>query len=248
MTNFQQQLQQAAISAAKAGDWPQAVELNQQLIDSDSSNLAAYNRLGTALLQLGKTSQAKKIFQQVLDQDRSNLIAKKNLTKIKSKQTSSPTFSNQFIEEPGKTRTTQLRRIANKHALQSLKIGQNCELKPKNRFISVEVDGVYIGSLAEDISFRLSKLIAQGNQYQCLLRSIDLDNCQCTVFLKEVATTLATKGIRSFPALKITPSSLADFEESIPNEPDENIPVVIVHTDDDEDEPEEKLSQVDTND
>ena len=122
--NTQAALRQKAIQNAKNGHWETAIETNKSLIEIDPKDTGAYNRLGVAYLQLGKTRLAKTQFKEVLEIDRNNKIATKQLERMKNKQTISPAFVSQhFIEEPGKTKTVALTRLAGKEALQEIVVG-----------------------------------------------------------------------------------------------------------------------------
>lgn len=207
---------QNAISAAKKQDWESAISYNQALIDDNSQDVGALNRLGVAYSQIGKMKEAKKAFQTVLEIDKSNIIAKKNLQKLENNQTPvKPLFSTQdFIEEPGKTRTVELHRLAGKNVLDALAVGQECELKPKNRYISVESkEGVYIGALPEDISFRLSKLIESGNTYYCCVRSFS--GSHCSVYIKELSRSAQNQYVNSFPVTKTSGAALNDIDDEL---------------------------------
>lgn len=220
-----------AIQAAKTQNWDKAVEYNQNLIADDPKDVGALNRLGIAYLQQKHKNKARDAFQKVLEIDRSNPIAKRNLDRISQNVAFTvPTFNNtQFIEEPGKTKTTALHRLAGKQAFQNITIGTECELKPKNRYISVEANGVYIGALPEDISFRLTKLISTGNTYSCWIRSLDDKNC--SVFLKEASATHENRSIPSFPINRATLNGAGDIDELTLL--DEDIPIEILTTDED---------------
>lgn len=222
-----------AIQAAKNQNWDKAVEYNQAIIEEDDKDIGALNRLGIAYLQQNHKNKARTAFQRVLEIDRSNPIAKRNLDRISQNQTFNlPTFNHtQFIEEPGKTKTTTLHRLAGKQALQSLTIGSECELKPKNRYISVEAQGTYVGALPEDISFRLTKLMSTGNRYACWIRSLDDKNC--SVFLKEAYSAPENRSIPSFPVNRATLNGTTDIDEMTLL--DDDIPIEIVTTDEDED-------------
>jgi tetratricopeptide (TPR) repeat protein len=224
-------LRNLAIKDAKNGDWQQAVEHNLQIIELSPENTNALNRLGIAYVQLGKLNLAKKQFKQVLELDRNNKIATKLLDKLQNNQNCiAPSFSkSHFIEEPGKTKTVSLYRLAGKTVLDNISVGKECELKIKNRFISIEVNGKYIGSLPEDLSFRLTKLMNSGNQYQCLIRSCNQKNCE--VYLKEILRSKKNLGTHSFPPNKMSLSPLSELDEAVVLE--ENIPVEIVDTDTD---------------
>lgn len=227
--NAQTALSQA-IAAAKDQNWSAAIEYNQSILENNSNDVGALNRLGVAYSQLGKSKLAKAAFQQVLDIDKSNPIARKNLDRLKNNQaTAVPTFTKQdFIEEPGKTKTVELHRLAGKNVLDALAIGQECQLKPKNRYISVESNDTYIGSLPEDVSFRLAKLIDTGNVYYCCVRSFS--GTHCSVYIKELSRSKKNQDVNSFPVSRTTMSALNDFDTLLL---DDDIPVEVVDSDTD---------------
>lgn len=234
-------IRRQAIQAAKDGNWQTAIELNQQLLTLQPDDTSALNRIGVAYIQLSDLKKAKEMFHSVLEQDRANTIAKKHLEKLDNNQSvSAPSFIKQhFIEEPGKTKTVELHRMANKQSLENVKVGSVCELKLKNRYISVSVDGTYVGSLPEDISFRLTKLINSGNEYECFIRSCD--GKACTVFLKETKQSPQNAGIQSFPGNKANLMQNGDFDNMHMLQDD--IPMDIVDTDNDM---ERSIDDVDT--
>jgi len=225
-----------AVSAAKKGDWQEAININSQLIAENPKNTAALNRLGMAYLQIKENKKAISVFKTVLDIDKNNQIAKKNLQRIQSKNTHVlPSFSQpHFIEEPGKTRVVELHRLADKGCLNSFATGTPCQLKCKKRYISVEIDGKYIGALPEDISFRLSRLIEKGNQYSCYLHATSKKNC--SIYLKETHRSAKNQDINSFP---INRQNNEGEENNIMLE--DSIPVEIV----DDQEKEEADSEAD---
>lgn len=224
-------LQQQAISAAKSQDWEKAFQANQELLELKPLDVNTLNRLGATYLQLKKPRKAQQTFKQVLDLDRSNKLAQKHLQRIKDKQnTSLPAFSNEsFIEEPGKTKSVELYRLADKNVLKKVSIGQECLLHPKNRYISVCADKIYIGSLPEDLSFRLAKLIKSGNQYSCRIRSCD--GIQCVVHIREVERSTTNRNTASFSNNQINvTTTINEVDESML---EKDIPVEMVHTDTD---------------
>lgn len=224
-------IRRQAIQAAKSGDWQGAIDHNQQLLTQYPEDTNALNRLGIAYVQVKQLAKAKKAFKTSLELDKANNLARKHLEKLQNNQdVGAPAFiKQQFIEEPGKTKTVELHRLANKQALSQLKVGDSCEFKLKNRYISVNVNGTYIGALPEDISFRLAKLIQDGNEYDCFVRSCD--GKSCFVFLKEVKQSPANADILSFPGNKSMISTGSDFDNLHMLEDD--IPIDIVETDTD---------------
>ncbi|MBD3279841.1 MAG: hypothetical protein GF390_04000 [Candidatus Pacebacteria bacterium] len=228
-------LKKQAIKAAKNLDWDTAVEVNQQILAQLENDIGALNRLGVAYLQLKKPSQAKKAFKQVLKQDKSNQLAKKNLAKIKNNQTDNICNFTQghFIQEPGKTRIVKLKRLAGKPVLKKLTIGQKCQLVCKNRYISVETkkNNTYIGSLPEDISCRLAKLIKSGNEYSCCVHSCTEKTCR--VHIQETKRSPKNAQIHSFPPNRstLTQSKHINTSNFVL---EKDIPVQVVNTDEDE--------------
>ncbi len=202
-------LSQEAINAARNQDWSLAIETNQAILEQDNGDVSAMNRLGLALMQTKKVDEAKKVFKKVIDIDKSNIIANKHLKKILNNQiTTVQTFSdNYFIEEPGRTKIIELHRLASKHTLAKLSVGQACKLVIKSHYICVETEtSTHIGSLPEDISFRLSKLITNGNEYTCVVHSCTDKTCK--VLIKEVHTSEKNAHLQSFPVNKQALSSM----------------------------------------
>lgn len=224
-------LQLQAVNAAKNSNWEKAVELNEQILEIDNKNLGALNRLGLSYLQVKKSAKAKNCFKQVLEIDCSNSIAKKNLAKIKNKQETAPKFSQEhFIEEPGKTKIVELHRLASKETLNCLTAGEPCQLKIKTRYISVDCNGKHIGTLPEDLSFRLTKLIKRGNKYETFIHSASAKST--FVYIKEVFKSDKNENIHSFPLNKNLIATISDVDEKFLLE--DNIPMEIVNTDTDE--------------
>jgi tetratricopeptide (TPR) repeat protein len=208
-------LQQQAIDAAKRQDWAAAIEANLSIISTQPQDTGAHNRLGVAYLQLGKSSEAKKQFEAVLETDKSNSIARKHLMRLKNNQKiAPPSFSTiQFIEESGKSKILELHRLAGKQVLETLSVGKPCELKIKSRYISIECDGTYVGALPEDVSFRLSKLITQGNLYEGYVYSFSPSGV--SVYLKETFRCKECEDQPSFPLTRNTMAPINDIDEEL---------------------------------
>src|SRR5450432_2864405 len=104
-------LENQAIQASKNQDWEQALAHNLNILEQEPNNIPALMRSGIAYLQLEKKAKAKEAFEQVLVIDKSNALAKKHLLKIKNNQKivlSRLPSNEEFIEEPGKTKTVDL--------------------------------------------------------------------------------------------------------------------------------------------
>ena len=145
--------------------------------------------------------------------EKNNLIALKQLTNIKNKLVATPQFNSQnFVEEPSKSKIIGLHRLAGKQTLESLTVGQELTLRPKNRFISVEtLDRIYVGALGEDISLHLSQLITTGNKYFCQVHSSSSRHCD--VFIREIFQSPANRQHNSFAS-----TYLPEKEETVGEE------------------------------
>jgi len=111
-------------------------------------------------------------------------------------------------------------------------IGQPLVLKTKSRFISAETEQkVTIGSLPDDISRRLSKLISTGNKYQCLVHSSSHNSC--LVYIREIFVASGNEGRLPFPPVKSLSSADLGDEWFIEN----NLPI---DTGEESDDPSEK--------
>lgn len=230
-------LENQAIQATKTQDWQLALSLNLQILEQEPNNIPALMRSGIAYVQLEEKSKAVAAFEQVITLDKSNALAKKHLEKLKRNQKillSRLPSNEELIEEPGKSKTVELHRLAGKEQLENLSVGQLCQLKLKNRFISVEFDKVYIGSLPEDLSARLSKLMNTGNTYNCYIQS--LSSTSCSVFIKEVSRSKQNEYVHSFPVAKSQMGGINDMylsDDSLPLQM-EDIPLQLVETDADD--------------
>lgn len=197
-------LEKQAVQAAIKGVWSKAVDLNRRLLKEDPENTAALNRLAKAYWELNKVSQAQKTYKKVLTFDRYNPIATKNLERLVkkrkgSKQTKVTHISNLFLEEPGKTKTIKLIRLASDEVLSELDSGQKVELMPKKRNISVTAeDGIYLGTIPDDFSSRLIKLIKGGNRYQAFIKGVARQHLE--IFIRETFRSKRFHNLPSFPS------------------------------------------------
>ena len=223
-------LQNQAINAAKNGDWQTAADTNLKIIELDDQNIGGLNRLAVCQAQLGQLKAAKTSYEKVLAIDPGNSIALKQLAQLKSKSTlKTPQFSRQqFVEEPSKSKIVALHRLAGKNILENLFVGQDLLLKPKNRYISVETeDKVYLGSLPEDLSLRLGKLINTNNKYSCQVHSFSHNSCY--VYLLETYQSPENEHRLSFVSGKSGAESGLDLDDEFFL--DSGIPIDIIETD-----------------
>lgn len=196
-------LQAQAIAAAEKQDWQAAIIANTSLLELEPKNVSAMNRLGFCYLQKGELKDAKATYTKVLEVDAYNPIAKKYLDILANGKKIAPvtsnTFQENFIEEPGKTKTVSLCRVADPSILTTISVGTPCALVVKQHRISVETEqgSIYVGSLPDDLSHNLSKLIMGGNLYKTVIKSITKTGC--SVFIKELSRSKKQQHLHSFP-------------------------------------------------
>ena len=180
-----------AIGAALVQDWKKAISINTAILKSDKADIDAYCRLGFAYLKSGQFLAAKRTYQKVLGLDQYNQIATKNLKKLASLKkkdiedifctTLSPMI---FLEEPGKTKIVECVHVAPSNVLSTLSAGQEITLKVKPHGVDVRQNNTYIAALPDDISFKLGRMIAGGNTYQAIIKSVDKKSVK--VLLREL--------------------------------------------------------------
>jgi tetratricopeptide (TPR) repeat protein len=170
-----------AIQLALEIKWEDAATLNRSIVQAAPNDVDAWNRLGKALLELGRFREAFETYGKSLELDPVNQIAKRNLERLdglKDQEVSrGPSVArvaqDLFIEEVGKTGVTVLQ-IASIDLMPTLTAGDEVYLKPLDDAISVEsADGDYLGQLEPKLGLRLLRLIEGGSQYAAAVKSLN---------------------------------------------------------------------------
>lgn len=237
----------AAVAAAIRCDWACAKALNQKILSQNPQDVDCLNRLGKALLELGENPKAITIFRKVLKIDKYNSIAQKNLDRATASHNSkkartgeakpasltpnNPLITN-FLEEPGKTKLVPLVNVAPASALLKLSYGDAINLSPRRHTVLIEdKSNNYIGAIPDDLGHRLSVLIAAGNRYDGLVKSISKNSV--VVLLREISRTKKFHNTPSFPTASSDYFSFVR-EETVNHE--EKPVVATTEAEDDEDE------------
>lgn len=200
-------LAQKAVSLALSGKWEEAIEANKQILQGDSENIDALNRLGRAYAEVGKISKAKTLAHKVLKLDAFNTIAEKALKKWENLSDgqaikSGPSSASEFLEEPGKTKLVSLMHLCNPDVIAKLDAGDEVKIHAHSHRISITaIDGTYIGKLPDDLSSHLRKLIQYGNEYKALIKAISTDCIK--VLIRETKRTEKVAHIPSFSPEKV---------------------------------------------
>src|ERR671927_419072 len=75
-------LPEKAIALAMQNRWPEAADVNRKIIELYPNDADAYNRLGKALLEMGKYKDALTTYKKAIELDPNNIIAKKNVERL----------------------------------------------------------------------------------------------------------------------------------------------------------------------
>ena len=193
-----------AIQLALANRWEEAVQVNRAILSLFPNDVDSYNRLGKALMELGRYPEAKKAYKKALGLDATNQIARKNLERLSTlaKAGGAPAGTSQidptlFIEEMGKTAVTTLQQTK-PETLAKLNAGDRLELRPKGTTLTVETPGgEVIGTVEPKLTLRLIKLMEGGNKYAAAVTS--LSGNECRIIIKETYQDPSQAGRRSFP-------------------------------------------------
>ena len=181
------ELQEQAIRAALGGNWELAIELNAEILAENPDDIPALNRLARAYTEMGQKDEAKVMYQRVLTLDKYNPIATKNLKVLphqKNGTTPQVTTDEDFIEQPGLTKAVSLIKVASRETLLCLSCKQKVTFAPRSRLISVTTDDkVYLGSLPDDLSLKLTKCIKRGYAYAACVKNTT--DSAISIFIRE---------------------------------------------------------------
>lgn len=202
-----------AVALAMSNRWEEAVAVNRSIASEFPRELEAFNRLGKALSELGRSREAKEAFQSALSISPNNSIAKKNLArlqKLADEETPQPRVSSRkpkrpvksshaFIEESGKAGMTSLLNLPAPEVLLKLAPGDPVSLQVAGKGLRVtDSDGRDVGRVEPRIASRLSRLIKGGNQYEANVTSAE--ERELVVIIREVYNHPSQAGEVSFPA------------------------------------------------
>lgn len=188
-------LDERAIDAALSGHWSDAVDLNKQIIASNTSNIDAMNRLAYAHAKCGNYKEACDTYQKVLKLDSYNPLATKNLAKFKQyHNTPKPNHTHTqhtvilpglFLSDVGKTKTVNLINLASQQILQDIAVGIEVYALPKRFELHIRNNAnQYLGTLPDDVGHPLLKLFKTTDSPGCRFFVKDVANNRVTIFIK----------------------------------------------------------------
>lgn len=205
---WRRQSSSEAIALAMRGQWREAAEANQGIIDLYPSDVEALNRLGRARLELGEYDAAEAAYRRTAEIDPYNPIAVRNLERLshlgEAERAVPPVGSGLepqvFIEEVGKAGVVHLVEPGPAETLARMAAGDRVMLKIDGASMTVESGrGEYLGLVEAVHAQRLTRLAASGNRYDAALVSTSPEGA--TVIIREVFQDPSQAGRLSFPSI-----------------------------------------------
>ncbi len=210
-------LPERAIELAMQNRWSEAADINRKIIELYPSDADAYNRLGKALMEMGRYRDALATYQKAIELDPNNVIAKKNverLVHLADKATASSKAAppkqiktgsdgetiqpNIFIEETGKTGLTTLVSLGKREVRLQVTAGDRVELRINGSALEVyDAEGRLLGSVEPRLAKRIITLSDGGNRYTAAATTV-AENA-LSIIIRETYQHPSQRGKLSFP-------------------------------------------------
>ncbi len=202
--HLRRQRAEQAVGLALESRWEEAVVLNRQILEATPNDVDTLNRLGKALLELGRFREARESYQRSLELDPVNTIAKRNLDRLSNikeeevvREVGGKVAQDLFIEEMGKSGTSALHNLS-PEMVTRLVAGDEVYLKPDGTVLTVEnAQGETIGTVEPKLGLRLTSLIQGGNRYAAAIKSVG--DAAADIIIKEIFRDPSQRRL-SFPA------------------------------------------------
>ncbi|MBX6341175.1 MAG: tetratricopeptide repeat protein, partial [Thermomicrobiaceae bacterium] len=197
---------------AVAREWDEAVEVNRQILEQSPRDVEALNRLGKALMELGRFAEALEEYRRALEIDPTNSIAQRNASRLEEiigtvgeaarpeevAEGAPEVRSSVFIQETGKTYVTDLERPGEPAVLAKLGPGDEVDLRIQDQQVEVyTLAGERLGELEPRIAQRLIHLVSLGNRYRAYV--VQLSGYTVRIILREVYRNPEAPEPISFP-------------------------------------------------
>lgn len=173
-------LSQEAIALAVQGRWEEAVAANKTIVERFADDVAAYNRLGRALIELGRFGEAEETYRKAMEVDPGNSIASKNIERLKTwsgvgklePEKARNLGKDFFASTRGKTGVVGLTNVTSLDRIAEIGVGGAVILRRRGQRVFAE-DGneSVLGELDPRHGVRLAKLMYGGNQYSASVLS-----------------------------------------------------------------------------
>jgi tetratricopeptide (TPR) repeat protein len=240
---------------AVQGKWEQAVDANRKIIEQVKRDVEAYNRLGRALLELGRLDEALAAYHNALAIDPANVIAQRSITRIdqirqemqanaEATRPASPVRAGVFVEEAGKTYVTDLVRPAASAVLSRLVAADKVQLRIEANQVQVYSEqGAFLGQLEPKVGQPLTALMNAGNRYEAFV--VALTGNTVRVILREVFRNPEAPKNFSLPRQAKVSMPRPYFREPVPGRATRDLEAELLEAEEEE-ENEEELEEGET--
>ena len=182
--NLRLELVDEAIKLATQGQWDKAAKINRKITKQFPDDYQAYNRLGKALSEIGRTPAAKKAFNKSLEISPQNQIAIKNLSRLsilkhdnKSQTVLTESAKRRFAEDPGSTALTSLTNIGPANIVSRTSPGHHVKLVADKKILSVvDRQGERLGNIESKLASKLLKIMSEGYKFEGTVTSVSGKN------------------------------------------------------------------------
>ena len=243
------ELKSEAVTAALAGNWEVAADLNYQASEQAPEDVGTYNRLATALIELGRFGEARTAASNALTRDPDNKIARQHVDRLaqldgpvaSAPSTSGSRMALRFITDSAKSTVTELLNSAPSKVLATVSPGQRLFVRDNGVRMELHTRaGERIGTLEVHIAQRLRKLLSSGNAYDFSVAK--LSDVAVAVLVSETHCAPGMSSVVSFPPS--LQKSMADIDlDDEPLEDDDGSVEMVEHDDDDTITPEAERSE-----
>lgn len=242
-------IRDAAVTAALAGSWQEAADLNYQAVEMSPEDAGSFNRLATALIELGRFSEARKAAERALTLSPDNKIARRHVDRLSrldgvvaaAPVTSGSRVAAKFITDSAKATVTELVNPSVGRILATVSPGQ--ELNFNDNGVRMELHtraGERIGSLEVHIAQRIRKLHEKGNKYGFSVAK--LSDTSVAVLVAETYCAPGMTEIVSFPPSLQKSVSDIDLDDDLMDDAEDGIEIV-EHDDEDTRTPEAEKAE-----
>ncbi|HEU4792280.1 MAG TPA: tetratricopeptide repeat protein [Nitrolancea sp.] len=238
---------------AVQGKWEQAVDANRKIIEQARRDVEAYNRLGRALMELGRFDEAFEAYHNALAIDQTNVIAQRSITRIdqirqemqanaEAARPGGRVRAGVFVEEAGKTYVTDLVRPAANAVLARLVAADEVQLRVEANQVHVYSEhGVYLGQLEPKVGQPLTALMSAGNRYEAFV--VALTGNTVRVILREVFRNPEAPRHFSLPRQAKVSMPRPYFREPVPGRAARDLDTELLESEELEEENEEELEE-----
>jgi hypothetical protein len=210
-TKTKRALIQSALDASLNGNWQEAIEINDQIIERFPREAEAMNRKGRALIELRQLTAAREAYSEALKADPANMIARRNLQRLetlynrpggepKEGEVSEDAIprANVFIEEIGKTWVDELANPAEVGQLAEVAPGSQLQLRHEDdRLVLYSRDNVRLGEIEDGMARRIIVMMEGGNKYEAY--ALGISGQSLRVILRETYKDPSQGSRLSFP-------------------------------------------------